>query len=442
MKVGIIGAGAAGLTAGYELAKSGHSVEIFEEAPFIGGQASTFKVGKGQLERGYHHLFMSDEDMITLINELGLSEELSWIESTVGLFHAGRIWDFSSPFDLLKFTPLPLIQRLKVGIWSLLLQKTSSWEKYEHITVKHWITSHMGQDAYRVIWEPLLRGKFGHYHDQISMTWLWGKFRLRVASRQSILSKEKLGYPMCSFGSVFDKLGDRIRLLSGQIHLGTRVQEITISNDQAVGLKIQRSPNEVANLSFNAVIATTPSYIFTKLVPSLPEAYKEQLHNIRYLAAVVLILELNHPLSSKYWLNIADLDLPFVGVIEHTNLVDAQLYSGTHLVYLTNYPDTDSEIYNMTKEQLLDTYIPHLKKLNPDFHPSWIQRSHHHKINGAQPVVGIDYARSIPSHRTPFQNLYLANTTQIYPEDRGTNYSVRMGRFVSKLLQEDFNTTD
>ena len=64
MKVGIIGAGAAGLTAGYELAKAGHRVEIFEEAPFIGGQASTFEVGNGRLERGYHHLFMSDEDMI------------------------------------------------------------------------------------------------------------------------------------------------------------------------------------------------------------------------------------------------------------------------------------------------------------------------------------------------------------------------------------------
>ena len=134
--------------------------------------------------------------MIGLIEDLGLSEELAWIESSVGLFHSGQIWNFASPIDLLKFRPLSLMQRFKVGIWSLLLQKTANWEKYEHVTAKEWITSHMGNDAYRVIWEPLLRGKFGQYHDQISMSWLWGKFRLRVSSRHSIVCNEKLGYPL------------------------------------------------------------------------------------------------------------------------------------------------------------------------------------------------------------------------------------------------------
>ena len=438
MNIGIIGAGAAGLTAGYDLAKLGHKVQIFEEAPFIGGQASTFQVGAGQLERGYHHLFMSDKDMIGLIEDLGLSEELAWIESSVGLFHSGQIWNFASPIDLLKFRPLSLIQRFKVGIWSLLLQKTANWEKYEHVTAKEWITSHMGKDAYRVIWEPLLRGKFGQYHDQISMTWLWGKFRLRVSSRQSIFSNEKLGYPLCSFGTVFDRLGEQIVLLNGQIRVKTRVQEIIISNGHAVGLRVTKNGEE-ANLTFDSVIATTPSYVFSRLVPNLPESYIEQLHSTQYLAAVVLILELDHPLSSKYWMNIADLDFPFVGIIEHTNLVDPELYSGNHLVYLTNYPDINSDIYNMSKEELLNTYLPHLNKINPDFDPSWVRNSHYHKINGAQPVIGVNYSSNIPPHRTPFQNLYLANTTQIYPEDRGTNYSVKMGRLVARLVQEDFS---
>ena len=438
MNIGIIGAGAAGLTAGYDLAKLGHKVQIFEEAPFIGGQASTFQVGAGQLERGYHHLFMSDKDMIGLIEDLGLSEELAWIESSVGLFHSGQIWNFASPIDLLKFRPLSLMQRFKVGIWSLLLQKTANWEKYEHVTAKEWITSHMGKDAYRVIWEPLLRGKFGQYHDQISMTWLWGKFRLRVSSRQSIFSNEKLGYPLCSFGTVFDRLGEEFVLLNGQIQVKTRVQEIIISNGRAVGLRVTKNGNE-DNLTFDSVIATTPSYVFSRLAPNLPESYIEQLHSTQYLAAVVLILELDHPLSSKYWMNIADLDFPFVGIIEHTNLVDPELYSGNHLVYLTNYPDINSDIYNMSKEELLNTYLPHLNKINPDFDPSWVRNSHYHKINGAQPVVGVNYSSNIPSHRTPFQNLYLANTTQIYPEDRGTNYSVKMGRLVARLVQEDFS---
>ena len=93
----------------------------------------------------------------------------------------------------------------------------------------------------------------------------------------------------------------------------------------------------------------------------------------------------------------------------------------------------------MSKEELLNTYLPHLNKINPNFDPSWVRNSHYHKINGAQPVVGVNYSSNIPSHRTPIQSLYLANTTQIYPEDRGTNYSVKMGRLVARLVQEDFS---
>ncbi|NQU96930.1 MAG: amine oxidase, partial [Chloroflexi bacterium] len=43
----------------------------------------------------------------------------------------------------------------------------------------------------------------------------------------------------------------------------------------------------------------------------------------------------------------------------------------------------------------------------------------------------------IPAHKTPLDRLYLANTTQVYPEDRGTNYSVRMGRDVAKMMMRD-----
>ena len=134
MRIGIIGGGVAGLAAAYELTKRGHFAEVFEQAPFLGGQASTFPVYGGQLERGYHHLFVSDTAITELIHELGLGEKLAWLESKVGLYHAGKVWDFSTPTDLLRFTPLSLLQRLRVGLWTLLLQRTSDWRKFEDVT--------------------------------------------------------------------------------------------------------------------------------------------------------------------------------------------------------------------------------------------------------------------------------------------------------------------
>ena len=427
------------MAAAIELTKQGHFAEVFEAAPFLGGQASTFDVGGGRLERGYHHLFVSDTDMVDLIDELGLSGSLEWLESKVGLFHGGRIWDFATPMDLLRFSPLPFAQRIRLGLWTFLLQKTRNWRKYESVTAAEWTRRHMGEAAYRVIWEPMLRGKFGDYYDQVSMTWLWGKIYLRVASRKR-MQKERLGYPMCSFGAVFDACGRRIVEQGGKVHIGAGVRKIDVVDNKTVGFTAALQGQEEQAYKYDAVIATTPSYVFTRLAPELPADYRAILESAQYLSAVLLILVLDRPLTNKYWLNVADRSLPFVGVIEHTNMIDRNLYGGHHIVYFTNYPDRNSELYRKSPEDLLEEFVPYLQKLNPAFSQDWIVEYHHHRVDGAQPIIGVNYGERVPDHRTPLKSLYLANTTQIYPEDRGTNYSVRMGRQVARMVLEDANT--
>ena len=437
MRVGIIGGGVAGLAAAYELTKRGHYAEVFEQAPFLGGQASTFPVYGGQLERGYHHLFVSDTAITELIHELGLGDRLAWLESKVGLYHDGKVWDFSTPLDLLRFTPISLLQRLRVGLWTVILQRTNDWNKFENVTAKDWLSKHMGAQAYRVLWEPLLRGKFGQHYDQVSMTWIWGKIRLRVASRGKGLQKERLGYPMGSFGEVIDVLAERVRRQGGEIHISSRVNQATVEDGVASGMEVQIGDGTPERRHYDAVIATTPSYVFTRLVPPMPEEYTEMLTGVRYLSAVVLILVMDRPFTPKYWMNIADADMPFVALIEHTNMIDKELYGGKHILYISNYPDRESDLYRLSAEEMLELFVPHLKKINPDFDTSWVLEHHHHRVDGAQPIIGINYSQRIPDHRTPFDKLYLANTTQIFPEDRGTNYSIRMGRQVARMVLED-----
>lgn len=438
MRVGIIGGGVAGLAAAYDITRAGHYAEVFEVAPFLGGQASTFPVGGGQLERGYHHLFVSDTSITELIHELGLGEKLAWLESKVGLYHDGRIWDFSTPMDLLRFKPLSLWQRLRVGLWTLRLQRIADYSRFEDITARDWLSRHMGRRAYEILFEPLLRGKFGDHYDQVSMTWFWGKVRLRVASRGKGMQKERLGYPMGSFGEVIDVLAQRIAEQGGEVHTSARVNQILMEGDTSKGLEVQlgrEAPLE--RKDYDLVLATTPSYVFTRLVPPMPDGYQELLTGVDYLSAVLLVLEMDRPLTAKYWLNIADQDMPFVAIIEHTNMIDKSLYGGQHIVYISNYPDRNSDLYKMEPDDLLDLFEPHLRKLNPGFDRSWVQRFHHHRVDGAQPIINRNYSQRIPAHRTPVKGLYLANTTQIFPEDRGTNYSIRMGRQVAQMMMDD-----
>ena len=437
MRVGIIGGGAAGLSAAFELVKKGHEAHVFERAPFLGGQASTFEVGGGRLERGYHHLFMSDTHMIDLVRELGLGHRLAWIQSRVGFFYAGRIWKFASPIDLLKFTPLGLFDRLRLGLVTLYLQKTKNGLKFESVTAAEWLRKRVGSRAYEIVWEPMLRGKFGEHYREISMTWLWGKIFLRVASRGKPWEKERLVYPLGSFGEIFDTLGERIQQMGGEVHISSGVRRVVVDDGRATGLEVVLPEMEPEVRPYDAVIATTPSYVFTRLVPPLPEEYAHMLTDVTYLAAVLMVLVLKRPLSDMYWLNVADRDMPFVGVIEQTNLVDPSLYGGKHIVYLVNYPGVEDPIYKMTGEDLLEKLLPYLRRINPDFEPSWVEEYYHHKVDAAQPIIGVNYSKRIPDVRTPIKALYLVNTTQIYPEDRGTNYSVRLGKEVVEKVLED-----
>ncbi len=437
MKVGVIGGGAAGLAAAYQIMKKGHQAHVFERAPFLGGQASTFEVGGGQLEKGYHHLFMSDTHMVDLIHELGLGHKLAWIQSKVGFYYDRKIWKFASPIDLLKFTPLSMFDRMRLGLVTLYLQKTKNWHKFEGVTATEWLEKRVGKRAYQVVWEPMLRGKFGEHYDQVSMTWIWGKIYLRVASRPKPWQKERLGYPMGSFGEVFDTLGEKIVRMGGEVHVSSGVRRVVVGDERATGLDVELPGREAELRDYDAVIATTPSYVFTKLVPPLPESYAEKLTNVTYLAAVLLILVLKRPLSHTYWLNVADRTMPFVGIIEQTNFVDPSLYGGKHLVYFSNYPGVNNRLYQISGEDLLKEVVPHLSKINPDFDESWIEDFYHHKVDAAQPIIGVNYSGRIPDIRTPIKSLYLANTTQIYPEDRGTNYSVRLGKQVADLALQD-----
>ena len=440
MRVGIIGAGATGLAAAYELSTQGHRVAVYERAPFLGGHASTFDVGGARLERGYHHWFNSDTDIIDLVHEIGLGHQIRWLDSKVGTLYDGKIYDFVTPKDLLKFTPLSLVNRIRLGLVTVYLRRRKDWRGLEGVTAAEWLRKYAGKQVYDVFWGPMMRGKFGEdYHDEVGMAWVWGKVNTRFASRGKSMTKEQLGYPIGSFGEVFDVLANQIRERGGEVHTSASVHRIAIEDGRAQGMEVEVGGTESRLEAFDAIISTAPSHIFVRLLPSIPEDYLANLTNVKYMAAVLIVLVMSRPLSRIYWLNVADRSIPFVGVIEHTNLIGPEHYGGKHIVYLSNYLGTDHALYNLGHDELLAEYLPHLRKINPEFDLSWIETSYHHRIDGAQPIIGTNYSSRIPDHRTPFKGVYLANTTQIYPEDRGTNYSVRMGRQVAQMAMQDLS---
>ncbi|MGB2694795.1 MAG: NAD(P)/FAD-dependent oxidoreductase [Dehalococcoidia bacterium] len=439
MKVGVIGGGVAGMAAAYRLTQQGHRVALYEASPFLGGLVRTFEVGGGRLESFYHHVFSTDTTIVGLIEELGLGDQMTWRESKVGFYRDGRLWDFVTPMDLMRFKPVPLLDRVRMGLAALYLRRQKDGSRYESVTAAEWVQRNMGKGAYDAVWGPLLRGKFGDAYDQLAMVWLWNKIFLRFASRKGgPMQREQLGYLMGSFGVYIDELERRLRASDlADVNTGRAVQEVIVERGRACGLALA----DGERVDCDAVIACMPAHVFEKLAPHLPEDYTEKLTGVRWQSAMCYIMALDRPLSDIYWMNISEDGMPFLAVIEHTNFIEPEQYGGKHIVYLSNYLHEDHPYLKMDIEEVERTYLPHLTKINPAFSPDWITDRWLFKGPYAQPIVTIGYREKIPEHRTPVPGLYLATMSQIYPEDRGQNYSIKMGEHVAALAVEDFAKT-
>lgn len=448
MKVIVIGGGVAGLGAAYELLKRGHEVSLYEASPEFGGQVRTFEIGGGRLEIFYHHLFQSDSEAIRVINELGLGDDLVWIDSNVGLHGGGKNYPFVGALDLVRFDRVSLLSRIRLGLTALWLRRISDYQRYEGTRAATWIRRMVGEEGYARVWGPLLRAKFSEHAEDVSMVWFWGKIYLRFASRPkgglpligSLLAKEQLGYLRGSFGRLIDGLVDACRRQGGNLEAGAPVERVLIEDGRAVGVVLPDGREDRAD----AVLATVPSGLFQKVVPDLAERgpagaqYASMLGQVQYQWATVMVLALDRSLSDTYWLTMTDDDAPFVVAVEQTNFLPPSTYGGNHVLYLSDYMSPGDPMVEMSADELLDLYEPWIKRINPAFDRSWIREKWVFRDRAGQPVVRVGYHEIIPPHRSPVPGLYLANTTQIYPEDRGQNYSLRMGKRVAQLVESDF----
>jgi protoporphyrinogen oxidase len=420
LKVLIIGGGASGLAAAYELQKHKHEVVVVEKAPTLGGLAGSLKVQKTNLERFYHHLFTTDKAAIKMIHEIGLGKKLKFYPSSNAIYYQGEIYPFSTPMEMLRFKPVGLVGRLRFAASSAYLKFTKNWKPLERQLALDWMRKWAGKRATEVIWEPLIIGKFGDKAKDAAMSWLWARIHNRSFS---------LGYMDGGFQQVYEKLAQKITKKGGEIIFGQGVDSLKSKGGQVTAVL-----ENGQTITADRAIVTVSEPLFARMAGFKLDPKKSHAH----LGATCFVLELDRSLISRYWMSIHDTSFPFLAVVEHTRMVGTKPYKGRHVVYVGNYIPHDDWRFTSDPAELLKKYIPYLQKINPDFKKSWIKKWHFSKAPFTQPIVDRQYASKIPPHQTQLPHVWLATMTQIYPEDRGQNYAFAMAKtVVDKMLAED-----
>ena len=422
--VHIIGGGITGLAAAYELAKAGRRPIVHEATDRLGGLSSSIPIGNGWIDRYYHFICPGDDDLVELAEELGLAEEINFVPAASAHWYERRTYPLSSPLDLLRFYPLGFTDRIQLGRLALKCRRIGDWHELDGITAEQWLQEAAGENVYRVVWRPMLEGKFGAAASRVSAAWIWHRIHRASRGRKHPFAREVYGYIRNGTQTVINALAAEIERRGGQVRLNSPVEGIVFGEGgEVAGLRAGGR-----SIPAECVLSTVPLPALLELLPDTTNAeYREQLARIEFIGVLCVLLASEKPITGRFWTNIADPGTPFNGVIEYTAL-DDQTDLGAHMAYVPRYVDPSDPFFSQSDEEIMAACCATVQRLNPDFDEAQVSFSLVERDRYAQAICVPGFSEWIPKIVSPHAGLYVTDSTQLYPEDRNRSGMIALAR--------------
>ena len=420
----IIGAGPMGLASAWYALQAGHDVTIVEGAKEPGGMAAHFDFAGLSIERFYHFCCKGDQDTLDLLDELDLAGAMRWRDTTMGYFVDGSLYKFGDPVSLLKFDAITMIERLRYGFMAFISTKRSGWDDLDKISAREWITKWCGKNVYNKLWEPLLKYKFYEYTDTISAAWVWQRINRLGNSRKSLFT-EQLGHIEGGSATLIDRLVEKIRQQGGKFVFGSPVETLVKSGSRTSGVTLVNGISLNADIVCSTIPLKHASAFLEKDFPELGDVYSD----FTNVGCICVLHKLRQPVTPHFWVNVSDPDAGIPGFVEFSNLRPLP-YS---IVYVPYYMPSDRDEFSLSDSHFLNESYAILKRVNPDLSDSDWAGGMVSRLEYAQPVCDVGFSSRIPQTQTNVENLWIADTSFYYPEDRGLSESIR---FAKQLMVE------
>jgi protoporphyrinogen oxidase len=428
----VVGGGMMGLKVARDLSHKGQQVTVCEAAPTLGGLTSAWKLGDVTWDRFYHVTLLSDTKLRDLLTELDLEKEIRWVETKTGFFSEGKLISMSNTAEFLRFPPLNLFQKLRLGGTIFYASRIKNWRRLEQITVEKWLRRWSGNVVFNKVWQPLLKAKLGEaYHDS-SAAFIWAHTARMYKARRSGMKVEMFGYVPGGYARILDTLQDYLAKRGVSFLPGHPVERIEKLSDGKLQVAFANGKTE----SFDNIVMTVPSPLIAKTCESILTAEElKRLRGTRYLGVVCASLLLKKPISPYYVTNIIDTWVPLTAVIEMSTIVDPNKeLGGNHLVYLPKYLPDDHPGHAISDEEYKETCLSTLEKMYPDFSRDNVVEF---KVSRARYVAALQtirYSERLPPVVTSVPGLYALNSAHILKGNLNVNETIDLGE--EKMDQE------
>lgn len=427
---GIVGGGILGMTLAHRLTQRGKTVTLFEGASHLGGLASAWKIGDVVWDRHYHVTLLSDTFLRSLLAELGLEKEMKWVETRTGFYTDGTLHSMSNVIEFLRFPPLGLFEKLRLGATIFYASKVKNWKRLERIHASDWLRRWSGRSTFERIWLPLLRAKLGENYEKVSAAFIWAIIARMYAARRTGLKKEMFGYVPGGYAKILDRFAEVLAAERVSLKLDHVASKVGPIDGGGLGVLFQNGHRE----SFDRVVLTLAAPLAARVAPELSPDEIAGLQAVQYQGIICASLLLKQPLSSFYVTNITDSWVPFTAVIEMSALVDRREFDGHALVYLPKYVPSDDPAFSRSDQELEETFTEALVRMYPHIQRSDILCFRVSRVRYVLALSTLHYSDRLPPISTSIPGLHIVNSAHILNGTLNADETVHLAEKVAAEL--------
>jgi protoporphyrinogen oxidase len=299
MKVAVIGAGPAGITAAYQLAKNNVSVDVYEASDAVGGMAKTIELWNQKVDLGPHRFFSSDPRVNEVWKEV-VGSDYDLIDRLTRIYYKNRFFYYPlKPLNALLNLGLLQAASCVVSFLRQNLRKKPEGSESDDGSFEDWVVQRFGRRLFEIFFKTYSEKLWGIPCSKLDADFAAQRIKklsLMEAIKSAVFGNkgnkhktlvDNFAYPHEGSGIVYKRMADYVSSHGGRILLNTPVKRVCTENNKAIGIELTN--DEL--VQYDHIISTMPLTAMVKQLPGTPKEIIECASSLRFRNTILVFLK-------------------------------------------------------------------------------------------------------------------------------------------------------